>query len=444
MRLRRFPRHRPISPQEGSPVDQHYAQRMRERAGRLRLGTDGEDLAQQLLELIDVETQLAQQALQAAVEDWTRSEVERLGGRPSDDMLRELRIAAMGAGSNSSRESLSSLFNKRTQDALGRTDATQIERWAREVADGSEHARRARNLINHRRKVVKGVLRAVSDRVISRPSSRSVSPTPEQMQRAHHLRGFAIDSPVELGRWAEECFAHYVEVQESTTRWTSTLANNHKAEWLEFIRQFEPAMWLTEESQTVLHKRSGFDERIERNLEQLRWRAVKPTTGIFEQTITSSMDEVGAAPSAPPAAPSNWRSMFGSSTLQTQISAMSAPPVAEAEPVRGQRVAAQHDGPTGTISPASPGSVQSSTSSIELVRTSQGITLVIDADAYGVQDLDETALALGLMLLDPSDPTEVKVRAIPGPPRQLEVMLGTLDPQKGVMALRRAKESLRT
>ncbi len=401
-----------------------------ERAGQLVLGVSGEELSDRLMQLLNEETRIAQGALGIAVETWTRAEVQRMGGQPSPQMIKELRVAAMGPGSTSSRDSLSGLAQRHAKaDSTIQDDPEQVEQWARELADGSEHARRARNLINHRRKVIKGVLRGISERAMQAKLDLGA----DFLDRAFDLRNFNVITADDLGKWADQCFSNYVEVQAASTRWNSALANNHKAEWMEFVREFAPGMWMSAESHELLDRRTSFDDRFLKNIEQLNWQAHQRLQVGFD--FDAAYLVADGAPAAHPIerAQPNAPASKGPNAARTKA----LPALGGSLQTREQGFSLQ--APGTSLSPAQGGD----TASREFIRTSHGFTLVINADELDIDDLDEAALTLSLTLVDQTDSTEVKVRAIPGPPRALELTIGTLDPTRGIALMRRAKLLLR-
>lgn len=428
--------------------------RTRRGGSRVHLGGFGFDLVEQLQDCLHNESTIAQTRLTDAFEAWSINEIQRRGRRPSEQLMQQMRVAVMGPTLRGSRTSLSSLRSDNLTAQAGADD----EDRSTEMGVVVESAQRARNLINHRRKVVRGVLRAITapgnDDDKPRPaapggsrSSRPVKePLPEHVERAEHLRRAHIEDPAALGEWAAECFELYVDVQRTHTQWSSALANNHKAEWLDFLLLLEPAMPLNPRDRAWLAKRDNFEERFSTTLRQLRMQAGKPLSDEDEvpqmqqdpwaQQSSSAMltvEDVQSAPAgAPPAQqaiPAGYRSVF-----EGVRSPMAAP-----EP-QGLPVAAQAPAAARALASA-PGDA-ATTASFRVVRSGEGFAIVINADAYAIDDLEDAALTLSLELLAESDPTEVEVLVLPGPPRLLELRLSTRDTARVKAAAAKARQLL--
>lgn len=276
--------------------------------------------------------------------------------------------------------------------------------FVRLVVADSRGARRARNLIKHRRKCVSAIL-AMLDVVDARTTRRIRDLSPQARQERDSISAMRIDSPAEFHEWAVRTFELFASAWRE--EWTSerpfpeSLLNNYRTEWMDFVHSM-PLEFKAHDSLIEAKLESAFERRFERSLHELRVDAANRSTLQMRSSRIMRSDLRRT--------PSDWPRAFSTAAASAWDSMAASPQ------------------PTETTKPR-----------LELKIGPSSATMVIGSELLGARDVDQLAMRLSLELTDPGDPTEILVRAIAGTSPAIEVTVQTSDRSRITDAFTRAQ-----
>ena len=346
----------------------------------------GRELIAALDQRLEGGVQDALSELETRVSDWCyQTALDLSGGEtPVAEDVRQLESAVMQLSGRTAHEQLTA-FAGRLTDTKRPDEHAEIMMWADRARDASRGARTARNLLNHRRKIVSGVLNSV----------RRNFDAPE----VQGLLMRELQSPEDLAMWALQMFDFYA-VQARVKR---DFQNNYRSEWLTFLEEQEPRVSESLGRFSSSRSRRSFEDRYTQAIQEFLKRRPQFWTEI--QELSKYENRLQTALSYEPR---------GSEAFSYQ----------QTVPVLSEAVSAA----------SASGSAQVTTQT-----TSDGFIITFNADAYNVGDVDEAVIGLTMGLSRTLQPGEVEVEGLTTPTRQIRLILHTQNASSASKALKIAK-----
>ena len=328
--------------------------------------------------------------LDARVRQWCSRVVHEVPGAVTQDegAVGRLARAVMQPSGRTAFEEIKNIAGYLADNSAPDDDVALIW-WAEQVHSISQGARTVRNLVNHRRKCVGGVLQTARD-----------GATSSELMAAELHNGHEVLS------WALKLFDIYI-VESNIKR---DFQNNYRSEWLGFLYDWIPELRSLESAQQLKSSRRSFMSRLSEALDEFETRSRQPLAELPTDNIASRPRRT-SEPMRMQSAPVMSQSVPAASPTSSEDVVVSALPIEPTPRLVSQPLA-------------------------------DGTALLFNSEAFGITDPGQTALILSLQLTEPTHPGDVWAEEIPGPVPQIRVFIRTHDVQRVTAIFDKARKLL--